>query len=148
MAVERSEDFIAWQKARILTRDIYAATKVGAFARDFDLVRQIRRASVSVMSNIAEGFERKRRQEFHQFLSIAKSSCAEVRSLLYVAWDAEYLPEATFRNFMAQAAEVGRIVGGLRVAVAKDGGDMAAAGAPPLRTQNSELRTSRSHPRG
>ena len=85
------QDLIAWQKARILTAKIYRITSEGAFARDFGLKDQIRRAAVSVMSNIAEGFERGRPTEFHQFLSIAKGSCAELRSQLYVAVDAGYL---------------------------------------------------------
>lgn len=89
--IEKFEDLIAWQKARELTKEIYKVTKSGEFARDFGLRDQIRRASVSVMSNLAEGFERGRTTEFHQYLSIAKGSCAEVRCQLYIAWDAEYL---------------------------------------------------------
>jgi four helix bundle protein len=78
--VERCEDLIAWQTARDLPRAIYQITQEGAFARDFWLARQIQGAAVSIMSNIAEGFERSGRREFHQFLSTAKGSCAEVRS--------------------------------------------------------------------
>ena len=89
--VERFEDLIAWQKARELTKEIYKVTKSGEFAKDFGLRDQIRRASVSIMSNLAEGFERGRTTEFHQYISTAKGSCAEVRSQLYVAWDASYL---------------------------------------------------------
>ena len=74
--VERFEDLIAWQKSRILTAEIYRMTKQGAIAKDFGLSGQIQRAAVSVMSNIAEGFDRNRLNEFHQFLSIAKGSCA------------------------------------------------------------------------
>src|SRR2546423_7610464 len=70
--IEKFEDFIAWQKARKLTRQIYKATNLPAFSRDFGLKDQIRRAAVSIMSNIAEGFERGRPSEFHQFLSIAR----------------------------------------------------------------------------
>lgn len=83
--IERFEDFIAWHKARKLTADIYRVTSEGRFARDFGLKDQIRRAAVSSMSNLAEGFERGRPAEFHQFLSIAKASCAELRAQLYVA---------------------------------------------------------------
>src|SRR5437016_2611193 len=115
--VERFEDLIAWQKARWLTRNIYRMTRQGAFANDYGLARQIQRASVSTMSNIAEGFERGGRGEFHQFLSTAKASCAETRSLLYVALDAEYLDQPTFDRRIAHADEVARIIGGLRVAV-------------------------------
>jgi four helix bundle protein len=115
--IERFEDFIAWQKARKLTSDIYKMTSEGAFARDFGLKDQIRRAAVSSMSNLAEGFERGRPAEFHQFLSVAKGSCAELRTQLYVALDVGYLKTSAFETLMAQATEVGQILGGLRLAV-------------------------------
>ncbi|MBD1942870.1 four helix bundle protein [Coleofasciculus sp. FACHB-712] len=117
--VERFEDLIAWQKARILTKSIYQVTQQGDFAKDFGLSRQIQRAAVSIMSNIAEGFERGGRAEFHQFLSIAKSSCAELRSQLYVAFDIGYLKQTEFNQLLTQAQEVARITGGLRAAVEK-----------------------------
>src|ERR1051325_5404568 len=110
--VERFEDLIAWQKARALTRDIYHVTGQGGFSKDFGLKDQIRRAAVSIMSNIAEGFERGKPSEFHQFLSVAKASCAELRSQLYVALDAEYIGEDSFNQLMQRAVEVGRIIGG------------------------------------
>jgi four helix bundle protein len=84
---EHFEDLVAWQKARELTKAIYRVTQQDAFARDYDLVRRIRRATVSVMSNLAEGFERNNPGDFHRFLVIAKASCAEVRSQLYIALD-------------------------------------------------------------
>jgi len=115
--IRKFEDLIAWQKARALTREIYHVTSTGAFAKDFGLREQIRRASVSVMSNLAEGFERGGRIEFHRFLNIAKASCAELRSQLYVASDVEYLEHQTFSRLLSQAQEVARIIGGLRVAV-------------------------------
>jgi four helix bundle protein len=115
--IQRFEDLIAWQKARVLTRDIYLATRQGQFARDFGLSGQMQRASVSVMSNIAEGFERGGLAEFHQFLSTAKGSCAEVRSDLYVALDVGYLSEPRWKELSVQAEEVGRIIGGLRASV-------------------------------
>ena len=117
--IERFEELIAWQKARVLTREIYEITRRGAFARDFGLSGQIQRAAVSIMSNIAEGFERGGRGEFHQFLSTAKASCAEVRSQLYVALDVGYLEEQTFHTLLRQAEEVARIAGGLRASVGK-----------------------------
>jgi four helix bundle protein len=117
--IEIFEDLVAWQKARILNREIYAATSSGMFLRDLDIVRQMRRAWSSIMSNIAEGFERGGRPEFAQFLSIAKASSAEVRSLLYAALDGGLVDAQTFSRLRAQAEEVGRIVGGLRAAVAK-----------------------------
>ncbi len=115
--IERFEDFIAWQKARKLTADIYRITSEGTFARDFGLKDQIRRAAVSSMSNLAEGFERGRPAEFHQFISIAKGSCAELRAQLYVALDVGYLNRPTFEVLMEQATEVGQIIGGLRLSV-------------------------------
>ncbi len=69
------------------------------------------------MSNIAEGYERGKPSEFHQFLCVAKASCAEVRSQLYIALDAGHLEQASFEEFMAQAEEVGRLLGALRVSV-------------------------------
>ena len=119
MVVRRFEDLVAWQKARGLTREIYRVTSDGAFIRDFRLRDQIRRACTSVMSNVAEGFERGGRSEFHQFLSIAKASCAELRSQLYVALDAQYLEPNQFASLLAQAEEVGRVLGGLRLSVQK-----------------------------
>jgi four helix bundle protein len=115
--VERFEDLIAWQKARLLTSRIYESTRRGSWAKDFGLSSQIQRAAVSIMSNVAEGFERGRRAEFHQFLSTAKASCAEVRSQLYVALDAGYLNREEFETLLSQAEEVGRIIGGLRASV-------------------------------
>ena len=117
--IGRFEDFIAWQKARKLTSEIYRVTNQGRFSRDFGLKDQIRRAAVSSMSNGAEGFERGRPGEFHQFLSIAKGSCAELRTQLYVALDAGYLSSTEFEVLMNQATEVGLILGGLRVSVEK-----------------------------
>jgi four helix bundle protein len=115
--VERFEELIAWQKARGLVRTIYEATRNGDFAKDYGLSGQIQRAAVSIMSNIAEGFERSSRGEFHQFLCIAKVSRAEVRSQLYVALDTGYLDKESFDPLLQQAEEVARIVGGLRSSV-------------------------------
>jgi len=117
--IEKFEDLIVWQKARELTKNIYRVTKIGELFRDFGLREQIRRASVSTMSNIAEGFERAGRSEFHQFLVIAKGSCAELRSQLYVALDAEYIDIGTFQNLDGLAKETSRLIGGLRAAVYK-----------------------------
>jgi four helix bundle protein len=115
--IERFEDLIAWQKSRTLTRDIYQITRAGSFAKDFGLSGQIQRAAVSIMSNIAEGFERGGRSQFHQCLSIAKASCAEVRSQLYVAFDVGHLSRAAFDELLTHAEELGRIIGGLRTSV-------------------------------
>jgi four helix bundle protein len=117
--IEKFEDLIAWQKARVLTKEIYQITRKGEFAKDYGLSGQLQRASVSIMSNIAEGFERGGRGEFHHFLSISKASCAEVRSQLYVALDVGYLENQDFQKLMIKAEEVGRIIGGLRASVDK-----------------------------
>jgi len=117
--VERFEDLFVWQKARDLTKAIYLASRKGAFARDYGLSGQIQRAAVSVMSNIAEGFERGGRAEFHQFLSISKGSCAELRSQLYIALDVGYLEETSFRQLLPQAEEVSKILSRLQASVRK-----------------------------
>jgi four helix bundle protein len=117
MAIDKFEDLVAWQKARTLTKSIYVATRKEVFAKDFVLSGQIQRASVSIMSNVAEGFERSNPAEFHQFLVIAKGSCAEVRSQLYVALDIGYLSQIEFDALFKQAQELARVLGGLRASV-------------------------------
>src|SRR3990170_3662862 len=86
-------------------------------SKDYGLCDQIRRAAVSVMSNLAEGFERGSSSEFHQFIVIAKGSCAEVRSQLYVAQDVGYITQNQFEHTSKLAEEVSRIIGGLKTAV-------------------------------
>jgi len=138
--LERFEDLIAWQKARVLTRQIYAITRHAPFAKDYGLSNQIQRASVSIMANITEGFERGNRGEFHQFLSVAKASCAEVRSHLYVAVDAGYLAPDRFSELLALAEEVGRIIGGLRSSVARQRDEQRRRREQtPVLTQSSVL---------
>ena len=90
MAVKNFEDLNVWKQARQLTQEVYRLTKTETFFKDFGLRDQIRRAAISVMSNIAEGFERGGNQEFVQFLYVAKASCGEVRWQLYVALDQGY----------------------------------------------------------
>jgi four helix bundle protein len=110
--IKRFEDIDAWKKARELNRTVYRITRADAFARDFALRDQIRRASISVMSNIAEGFERDGNAEFRQFLYIAKGSAGEVRSQLYAALDAEYIDEPTFDRLTALALDASRLIAG------------------------------------
>ena len=93
MQVKNFEDLEIWKDARALTREIYQLTRDSKFLKDFGLRDQIRRAAISVMSNIAEGFERGGNQEFVQFLYVAKASCGEVRSQLYVALDQGYVTD-------------------------------------------------------
>jgi four helix bundle protein len=117
VAVTKFEELIAWQKARELTRAIYQATELSPFERDQALINQIRCAAISVMSNIAEGFDREGPADFHRFLVIAKASCAEVRSQLYIALDVGYLDAAQFDELMALVNETGRVLNGLRLSI-------------------------------
>jgi four helix bundle protein len=94
--INRFEDIRAWQTARELTQRIYLASNQGAFARDYGLRDQMRRASVSIMSNIAEGFESDTQPQFIRFLGYAKASAGELRAQLYVALDAAYLTQDEF----------------------------------------------------
>jgi len=110
---KKFEEIEAWKKARQLTRRIYEITGSGSFAKDFGLKDQIRRASVSIMSNVAEGFDRGGTGEFVQFLSTAKGSAAEVRCQLYVASDQRYIDEAVFAELSGLATEAGNLIGGL-----------------------------------
>ncbi len=111
--IQRFEDFEAWKRARELTRVIYSHTNQALFSKDFALRNQIRSAAVSIMSNIAEGYERDGNKEFIQFLSIAKASAGEVRSQLYVALDTGYINEEDFRNTYSMCREVSVLINGL-----------------------------------
>jgi len=110
--IEKFEDIQAWQLARETTRLIYVASREGNFSRDFGLCNQIRRASVSVLSNIAEGFERGGNKEFLQFLAVAKGSCGEVRAQLYVALDQNYIDEKQFAEIAEKLKEISRLISG------------------------------------
>lgn len=113
--IQQFEDLLCWQKARILTREIYKSLNIEAFKylnipRDYGFCDQIQRASVSVMSNIAEGFERGTKQEFLNYLFIAKGSCGEVRAQLYIALDIGYLNLETFKYLNSLAMECSRLI--------------------------------------
>jgi four helix bundle protein len=107
------EDIDAWKKSREVTKRIYKITAAGNFSRDYGLRDQIRRASVSVMSNIAEGYERSGTGEFIQFLATAKGSAGEVRSQLYVALDQDYLPRDEFEELRGEVIKISRMISGL-----------------------------------
>ncbi len=111
--VQHFEDLKAWQKGRELAKTVYQATSGGRFARDFGLRDQIRRAAVSILSNIAEGFEREGNKELLQYLSLAKGSGGEARAQLYVALDQDYLTPQQFRSLLAQSVETSRVISGL-----------------------------------
>ena len=122
MATFQSLDEIeAWQNARELTREIYAISGQGSFCRDFALRDQIRRASVSIMSNIAEGFERNGTAEFVQFLAMGKGSTGEVISHIYVAADQGYITKEEGDHLLGLASETARMIGGLMMYLQKSG---------------------------
>jgi four helix bundle protein len=119
--IEGFEDLEAWQIARRLARDLFAASSKGHFATDYILRDQARRAAVSVLSNIAEGFERGGNQELIHFLSIAKGSAGELRSQLFVASDSGYIDSKQFSELHALARQVGRKLGALISYLRKSG---------------------------
>ena len=94
--IEKFEDIEAWQKAREITDEIYRVTRKDKFKKDYPLRDQIRRASISIMSNISEGFSRETDKEFIRFLTISKASASEVQSQLYIALDQNYIDKKTF----------------------------------------------------
>jgi len=110
--IERFEDVHAWQKGRELTQRVYLASRRGEFAKDFALRDQIRRAVISITSNIAEGFERGGNKEFIQFLSHSKGSCGEARSQLYVALDETYVAQDEFQELYDMCIEISRLLDG------------------------------------
>jgi four helix bundle protein len=110
--ISRFEDIEAWQAARTLTNLVYDATDNGAFEADRDLKRQLRRAAVSSMSNIAEGFDAGSDSEFQRFLRIAQRSATEVQSHLHVARDRHYIDQTQFEALYAQADQTRRVIGG------------------------------------
>ena len=111
--IEKFEDIQAWQDARVIVKDIYTITRSEHFSRDFGLSGQVQRAAVSILSNIAEGFERGGNKEFMQFLAIAKASAGEVRSLLYVAHDLMYINTETFEHLKNKLVAVAGKISGL-----------------------------------
>jgi len=113
MKITRFEDLKCWQEARILVNMIYEAIRNSPqFQKDFRLVGQITDASVSSMSNIAEGFSRRSDKEFIQFLFVSKSSATEVQSEAYVALDQKYISQDEFQNIYSQAEKVSRMDSG------------------------------------
>lgn len=118
MHVKHFEDLEIWKEARRLTKEIYRLTSGPKFSKDFSLRGQIQSAAVSVMSNIAEGFERAGNQEFCQFLYVAKGSCGEVRSQLYVAVDQGYISanesEELLKAFKRLSSMIGSLINYLK----------------------------------
>src|SRR3990170_8430724 len=108
--IERFEDIQAWQKARELNNGIYKATKKVPFAKDFSLQDQIRRASVSIMANIADGFGRRSKKEFSNFLNMAHGSAAEVQCHLYIALDQTYIQRKDFEDLYEKVDIVSKMI--------------------------------------
>jgi len=107
------QDIEAWQKARELTNKIYSLTWQGEFHKDYALTDQLRRACISVMSNIAEGFERDHPKEFVQILFYAKGSVGEISTQLIIALDHKYIDTIQYKELSDLAHEIGRMIGGL-----------------------------------
>lgn len=110
MEFEKFEDIISWQKSGKLTMEIY---KIFKNCNDFGFVNQIRRAVISIMNNIAEGYERNTNKEFRNFLYIAKGSAAEVRSMLYIAYRLNYISNIEFKKFHGMSIEISKLLSGL-----------------------------------
>lgn len=111
--IRRLEDLDVWQKSRELAKKTYEASKIPAFMRDYGLRDQLRRAVVSIVANIAEGYGRGGRKEFSRFLRIAHGSVTEVRALLYLSRDLGYLTEETFGDLHTRSLEISKMIHGL-----------------------------------
>ncbi len=118
-AIKRFEDLIAWQKSRMICKNIHAYSKRGEFAKDFKFRDQIRSASGSVMDNIAEGFGRKGNQEFKNFLTIANGSLMEVKSQLFRAHDQQYITDVELEETLDLIEETGKIIHALIIYLGK-----------------------------
>jgi len=104
------EEIVIWKKARELTKDIY---KAFSFNKDYSFKDQVQRSTLSIMNNIAEGFERKGNKEFKQFLFIAKGSCGELRSMLYVSKDLQYINSQRYQYLINKSTEISKMLSGL-----------------------------------
>ncbi len=111
--IKRFEDIEAWQEARRLTKAVYTSAGNGRFAKDYGLRDQICRASISIMSNIAEGFERSGNAEFVHFLSIAKGSVGEVEAQLYIALDQDDINRDQFDKLKVMTSSTKKLIAGL-----------------------------------
>ena len=109
MQIQRFEDIVTWQRAKEVTIQIYLIFK---HSKDFAFKDQIQRASVSIMNNIAEGYERQSNKEFKQFLYIAKGSCGELRSMLYLAVELDYMSEEKYVKLGIQVTEISKMLSG------------------------------------
>lgn len=111
--IERFEDLVCWQKGRELIKSVYIITSTTKFNRDYSLKDQIRRAAVSIILNIAEGFGRRTHKDFKHFLFIAHGSTSELQSALYVSLDLNYIEREQFDMIYIRCEEVSKIISGL-----------------------------------
>ena len=118
-AIRGFEDLVAWQLASEMTTTVYRLTRTAPVRGDRALCDQMQRSAVSVMSNIAEGYERGSTREYLQFLTIARASAAELRSLLHVVHNVGFIDRQTFEQHYRQADRLSRVVGGLRASIAE-----------------------------
>jgi len=119
MRIEKFEDIKGWQEARALVKMVYLLTDEGKFAKDFGLRDQMRRAAVSVMANVAEGFDCDSNTEFARFLGIARRSAVEVQSLLYTAMDVGYINQEQFQTYYEQARKTKALISAFKSAMPK-----------------------------
>ena len=118
--ITKFEDLTAWQEARTLVKMVYKLTAGGSFSKDFGMRDQVQRASVSAMTNIAEGFDCESTAEFARFLGFARRSAVEVQSLLYAALDVEHIKQEVFKSHYEQAKKCKALIGGLKQAILKN----------------------------
>ncbi len=112
MKIESFEDIKAWQEAREFVKEIYRITNKGGFSNDFGLKDQLRRASVSIMANIAEGFDCQSDKEFIKFLGYSRRSATEVLSHIYVALDQKYITDQKFEDLKTEITVIKQLIGG------------------------------------
>ncbi len=112
MKIERFEDIESWKAGRELTKIVYELTSKSSFSKDFGLKDQIQRASVSITSNIAEGFDSKTNKAFINFLNYSFRSASEIQSLLYAAYDLQYINKDEFELTYDQCTKVKKLIGG------------------------------------
>jgi four helix bundle protein len=111
--IQNFEKLEAWARSRLLVKQVYEITGSKPFSSDYSLKDQLKRAAVSIMSNIAEGFERDNNKEFIYFLSISKGSCGEVQSLIYIALDQNYIDIDLFEKLSQSVREIAKLINGL-----------------------------------
>ena len=140
--IKQFEDIEAWQTARELTRDVYSISNSGAFSKDFGLRDQMRRASVSIMSNIAEGFESRTEVLFIEFLGRAKGSAGELRAQFYVAQDAGYISPNQVQTLRDQCSKCSSQISRLMSYLQRCNSKTSASGSSPKTFKRSDVPTS------